>query len=253
MKKNLLFLSILALIVTSCAKHEFRTEQITYNKATVLPNSPNDSLIINIEIEYPTDMENPDVLPLIQKDLLNALLDDNEVQTTDGEKEVLNFAHRIEHGYLETLKDDQNDSLGIDSWEKDIVGRVMSIRNDMLSYSHEDYTFTGGAHGYNSRHFYNYDLKTGRFLTENDIFTAGYETILTGLLIQNFIEQSEEFESVEDIMQSDYSIEYIVPNNNFYFTEEELVYVFNAYEIAPYYRGETEISIPLAQVNDLLK
>jgi len=251
MNKQLLFCAILALLFASCAKHEFRTEQITYNNSVILPGSINDSLAISIEIEYPVELSNQDVLSKIQKDLLQALLGD-EVSSTNGEQEVADYAKRFEQAYLENYRNDQ-DSSGIDCWENVITGRVISISDNMLSYSHEQYVFTGGPHGSNSRHFYNYDLSTGNHLIEKDLFRPNYETILTGLLIDNFIAQSEEFESIEDVMQSDYSIEAIKPNHNFYFTEEELIYVFNPYEIAPYYLGETEISIPLAQVHDLLK
>ncbi len=252
MNRIITLFAILALMLVSCTKHEFRTEQITYNKTTVLSSSPSDSLIIDIEIEYPVDMVNTEVLPLIQKDLLSALLD-QEVKSTNGVQVITDFARQFEQGYLNAFASDSNDSIGYDCWEYDITGRVMNLKDNLLSYSDEQYVFSGGRHGNNQRHFYNYDLKTGKCLTETDIFNEGYETELTQLLIENLIDQYEELETVQDLIKSDFRLEDIRPNGNFYFTEDEMVYVFNPYEIAPYYVGETEIPIPLVQIQDMLR
>lgn len=251
MKSRILIFGILACLLASCTKHEFRTEQITYNKTTILPSSPSDSLVVNIEIEYPVDMEDTEVLQLIQQDLLRALLD-QEVDVAQGEEAVVFYAHKFEEGYLQTFASDKNDSVGVDCWENIITGRVMSVRNNILSYSDERYVFLGGPHGINSRHFYNYDITTGKYLTESDLFKHDYTGKLTDLLIENLIGQYEEFESRDDIVASDFRLEDIKPNGNFYFTEDEMIYVFNPYEIAPYYVGETEIAIPLVQIQDLL-
>ena len=252
MKTKIIFVSLLVLFITACDKHEFRTEQISYNNTTHLPNSPTDSLVVSIEIEYPTDMPEAEALPLIQQDLLRALLDD-EVDASDPEKAVIDYAHTFEQGYLMAFGSDVNDSVGYDCWENIITGRIMSMQNNLLSYSDERYVFLGGRRGINTRHFYNYDMTTGQYVVEKDIFKDGFETELQQLLIENLIAQYEEFESIEDINRSDFRLENIRPNGNFYFTEDEMIYVFNSNEIAPSYVGETEISIPLEQVRDMLK
>lgn len=252
MKTKIFLLSLLVVLFVACDKHDFRTEQITYYNSLHLPHSPSDSLVISIEIEYPVDMQDPEILHRIQTDLLSALLD-TEIETVDAQKAVTDYAHNFENGYLEAFKSDENDSIGYDCWENSIIGRVMGMRNDILSYSDERFVFLGGRpHGTNTRHFYNYDITTGQYLTEKDLFKPDYENQLRQLLIDNLIAEYEEFESVEDINRSDFRLEDIRPNGNFYFTDDEMVYVFNPYEIAPYYIGETEISIPLEQVRDFL-
>ena len=250
--KRFLIIILAAIALAACTKHEFRTEPITYSKTTILPHSATDSLVMNIEIEYPVDMENQEVLAAIQTDLLRTLLDD-EVDVKEGKNAVFDYAQKFEQGYLQAFSSDENDSIGVDCWENFITGRVVRLKDNVMSYCDERYVYLGGPHGINSRHFYHYDLSTGKYMTENDFFKEGYEPVLTQLLIDNLIAQYEEFDSVQDINDSDFRTEDIRPNGNFYFTDYEMVYVFNPYEIAPYYVGETEISIDLNELKDIMK
>ena len=59
--------------------------------------------------------------------------------------------------------------------------------------------------------------------------------------------------SLRRIAHYDYWTDSIKPNGNFYITDESINYVFNPYEIAPYYMGQTEVTIPFSRIKDLLK
>ena len=119
----------------------------------------------------------------------------------------------------------------------------MDVHKGILSYAVERYVFTGGAHGSNYRIFYNYNLADGQMLHEEDLFAPGYEEPLTELLLQNIVEQNEDFQLIEDLKHYGYNVDEIHPNDNFFLTDSSLVYVFNQYEIAPYALGETEIAV----------
>jgi hypothetical protein len=69
------------------------------------------------------------------------------------------------------------------------------------------------------------------------------------------VEQSNEDPNVETIISlddTDYWVDAIKPNSNFYITDESINYVFNPYEIAPYYMGITEVVIPFDRLKDML-
>ncbi|MBR3565256.1 MAG: DUF3298 domain-containing protein [Paludibacteraceae bacterium] len=251
MKKYLFIVLCFVAALTSCNKHEFRTEQIKYNKTYIAENG-SDSLVIAIDIEYPVDMENESALVAIQTDLLKILLD-NEVNPNDGEKAIREYAQKFEEGYKKEYRPELSNDLGLFCWENYINGKVISVQNNILTYCDERYVFLGGPHGNNQRHFYNYDMQSGKCLTETDFFVEGFEKDLTQLLVSNMIEEIDEFESIRDLNESPYDMDEIKPNHNFYFTDKELIYVFNPYEIGPYYLGETEVSIPLSQVGSLLR
>jgi hypothetical protein len=70
------------------------------------------------------------------------------------------------------------------------------------------------------------------------------------------VEQSFEDKSNEPILSlndTDFWVEAIKPNGNFYITDESINYVYNPYEIAPYYMGQTEVVLPFYRLIDILK
>jgi hypothetical protein len=44
----------------------------------------------------------------------------------------------------------------------------------------------------------------------------------------------------------------LTANENFYFTEKKIVFVYNPYEIGPYAAGAPSVEIPLSKLEDLL-
>ena len=134
-----------------------------------------------------------------------------------------------------------------------LAGRIMHCTDKILAYGIERYVYMGGAHGSTVRSFTNYCLKTGAILREKDLFSEGYEAPLRQLLLMNLVEQNEDMQLIEDLQNSDYQVDEIRPNGNFYITEEGITYVFNQYEIAPYAYGEIDIFISNDQLTTLLR
>ena len=49
-----------------------------------------------------------------------------------------------------------------------------------------------------------------------------------------------------------FTIEDIVPNNNFFLDEEGIHYAYNQYEIAPYAMGVISVTVPYTDLEDIL-
>jgi hypothetical protein len=133
-----------------------------------------------------------------------------------------------------------------------------SLLNDenIYSYGINRYVFMGGAHGLNTINYYNFNLKTGKLITENDLFLKNTVSKLTDLIKLRIIEQSNEdkgIKPIKNLEKTDFWIDAIKPNGNFYITDESLNYVFNPYEIGPYYLGITEVQIPYERMKNILK
>jgi len=117
----------------------------------------------------------------------------------------------------------------------------------------------GGAHGLETRNYYNFDLKTGKTITENDLFKPNYKAELSELIKKRIVEESKEVKEAKDtepilsLEDTDFWADSIKPNGNFYITDESINYVFNPYEIAPYYIGQTEVTIPFNRLKNILK
>ena len=114
----------------------------------------------------------------------------------------------------------------------------------------------GGAHGLNTRNYFNFNLKNGKRITEADLYKPGFENALSELIKVRMIEERKEnpeLEPIERLEDSDYWVEAIKPNGNFYITDQSINYVFNPYEIGPYYMGQTEVTLPFARLSQILK
>ena len=142
----------------------------------------------------------------------------------------------------------------------------------IFSYVTTDYSYLGGAHPnvvYNS---YNYDTKTGKRLTLRDV-TEDYDSLYAQVLdtLRAFQEEHDMFfedyedtvkgmfygfsaeEDLEDSSMTDADREEIsdtagtasdIDNIQWYLTDNELVMIFNRYDIAGYAFGPTAVKIP---------
>jgi hypothetical protein len=114
----------------------------------------------------------------------------------------------------------------------------------------------GGAHGLSTSNYLNFNIKNGKKITESDLFSDNYVTKLSELIKVRIVEQSFEDKSNEPILSlndTDFWVDAIKPNGNFYITDESINYVYNPYEIAPYYMGQTEVVLPFYRLIDILK
>ncbi|HRZ95941.1 MAG TPA: RsiV family protein [Paludibacter sp.] len=236
------------IVQNDCAQKYFLTSDTTKG-----------SIIINIETEIPSDFMNDTILKTIRKTIVSGLYgkDYDTIPTDSLAKRYV--AELIQEYKLnnEPLLEKMNKK-GRYSFDNEHNLEGFSLLSDKIifSYGISRYVFMGGAHGLNTRTFYNFDLKTGNKITENDIFVAGFEKPLIELIKTRIIEQSKEDPELQPIItleETDFWVDAIKHNGNFYITDESINYVFNPYEIAPYYMGQTEVVLSFERLKNLLK
>ena len=135
-------------------------------------------------------------------------------------------------------------------WEANITGKVMYQSADLISIKFNTYMFTGGAHGYRSMDFLNFDAKTGELLEAEDLFTPEF---------QNYVEQ--DFRKKQDISEEANinSTGMFFENDEFHLpenigiTKDSIVLHYNAYDIAPYAAGNFILTYPKAGIRKYLK
>lgn len=123
----------------------------------------------------------------------------------------------------------------------------------LLSYTVYFENYTGGAHGAHSYTNFTLDTKTGKRVTEADLFVEDYQDMLAQLLVReitrkNNVPAASELENI-----GYFSVDEIYPNNNFYIDGTGLTYTFNEYEIAAYTIGATEVHLTFEQLAPILK
>jgi hypothetical protein len=121
----------------------------------------------------------------------------------------------------------------------------------LLCFELQGFLFTGGAHGYGSVSFLNLDPTTGKTLSIEDICKNKKE-------FTQFVEKKFRAEMEIPRKETINSNGFWFEEDVFYlpktigFTEEEVIILYNPYEIASYAAGAIELRISLNEAQDYL-
>lgn len=248
-------------IMTAChnpsetATRNYQTEETLY-----LTEAGADSLHLFIRFDVPVHMKSASAQKDICRDILTQVFGE-AFAAMEPQHALEAYAAMLKTEYkqnnLPMVAERQGETPETETFpvlceEQYLDGQVIGTVRNLMSYGVERYVYTGGAHGISYRLFRNYDISNGKVIQEADLFTCGSEDAITEMLKDNIIAQSENISSTADLQAEGYSVEDIRPNNNFYLSEEGIVYVFNPYDIAPYSYGETEVMLTWEQLEPLL-
>lgn len=263
MKYNRIGLIICALVLiflSSCRQKTIRTiEKADVERYYLAADTSKGALSIELNVEIPVCFDNQNVLDSIRNTIVTNLFGSEYVKVSNDSL-VLKFTNDLKLEYKLTNEPILNemDEKSLYSFNNEHILDGFSLLNDenIYSYGINRYVFMGGAHGLNTINYMNFNVKTGKLITESDIFLKNTNKKLIELIKKRIVEQSREDEGLEPIKnleKTDYWIDAIKPNGNFYITDESLNYVFNPYEIGPYYLGITEVSLPFDRLKNILK
>lgn len=130
--------------------------------------------------------------------------------------------------------------------------RIMFHNDSILSYAVEYSDYEGGAHGSYNIIYTNINLNQLVTITEEDLFVKGYYRELTDKIVQSLMKKYDAEVPDSLLMRGFFTVEDIVPNNNFWLGEDAIHYSFNQYEIAPYSMGVIDVDIPYAELSDII-
>ena len=138
-------------------------------------------------------------------------------------------------------------------WTIEINSDIIYQDSSFISIATTIFTYTGGAHPNTNQVYRSFNLKNGKPILLEDMLTKGYEDELN--------ESAEiEFRMLKEIPPN-ISLEergYVFEegrfrlNNNFAIINKSLLFYFNAYEIASYAEGPTEIELKLTDYVNLI-
>jgi len=144
---------------------------------------------------------------------------------------------------------DYQSSKTVPAWEfyEYIDGFVTFLNEDYLCYQYNLHEYRGGTHPLEKTIYLVFDLKTGKKLTEDEIFTPDgkedFWQILTEILSDTQLYPENKT----------YKLNNIALNGNFSFEQDTLIYTFNQYEIAPYSSGKIDVKIPYEKIKEIIK
>lgn len=136
------------------------------------------------------------------------------------------------------------------AWEASVFGEVSFINDELVSIRFDSEIFTGGAHGYNSTSFLNFNPETGEEFSTEDLFKSSFEKFAEEeFRRENDIPSGESINSTGLFFEEE---EFKLPQT-IGFTTDNVILYYNAYEIASYAEGAFKLEFPQKDVEEYLK
>ncbi len=246
-------LSFLLLIACAEDKKEEKSEITTlkFNTKTISRSlddcSPENGDCTFISLTFPVASQAGYQAEKINREIQRFLVNTIDYQEEENIEKPEELAENFISNYKETAEEFPEYEL---PWEATVTGKIMYQDSDIISIEFKTDMFTGGAHGYRSTNYLNFDRKTGKKLQPNDLFNDDFK---------NFVEK--DFRKKYDI-PADSNI-----NSTGMFFEDEKFHLpenigispdrvllhYNAYEIAPYAAGNFILQYSKKEVQQYLK
>ncbi|MCM5662447.1 DUF3298 and DUF4163 domain-containing protein [Galbibacter mesophilus] len=137
-------------------------------------------------------------------------------------------------------------------WEATIRGEVSFQNEHFASIKVDSYIFTGGAHGYGSVNYLNFDISNGTHLNAEELLTDK-KAFLS--FAEKTFREKEDIAADANINSTGFMFEsdrFHLPNS-IGFDEKGIILVYNPYEIAAYADGLTKIEIPFEEAKAFIK
>ena len=253
----MLSLAVAVLSLTSAAKVEnFNVNQVFKTAQSVFHIlDKNDSIdtytTASVALQWPLQFGDNDITAL-QDSLL--LLTFGETGNPD---DVINEYISHPQGYGDKVLDLIEDLPADLNPETMVLSNTVSVSSEgfcenYIVYKVDNYEYSGGAHPNLYSHFLNYDIKSNRVLTFNDIFVENSEEALHNLITLHLL-GNYFAESLDELAEkSGIFTDQIFVSRNVYLTGDNIVFHYNPYDIAPWSEGIISVKIPVYQLSRLL-
>ena len=137
-------------------------------------------------------------------------------------------------------------------WTSESHAKVHLITPSYLGLVVNVYTYSGGAHGNYATVFMHYDITAQQPITFNDIVTRSYRNELAAVAERYF--RTQENLTVDQSLEDNYFFDdgrFSLPDN-FALEPDSMLFLYNIYEIKPYVDGQTELRVPISEIERLL-
>lgn len=201
---------------------------------------------VKIHIQYP-EIENTPVLDM--REQLNRKIQSIILSSSPDEK-TPDSIEQMAYLFIQNYKKETIDNPA--NWHLKKVVEVLISTPQVISFAINESGYTGGAHGFYTQSFLNIDLDIMQDIKLSDVLLPSYEAELnvTG---EKIFRQVRELSPDTDLEKAGYWFEDgFALHDNFAVTSTGLLFYFNAYDIAPYAMGATEVLIPYSEIQNLI-
>lgn len=273
MKKNILSTALLALLtaglISSCNNMGGREKkgEILYDSIVVKQQIPllheHDTTLpfadVSVSFTYPVKFRDEVSLARLQKIFKGTFFGSMEFDDLTPEVAMDEYIGRYSERYKSLSNMYYEDKARLEGtvpawywYYMKTQNKVVFQDDSLLCHAVEYSDYEGGAHGSYRITYTNIDLNRLVTLTEEDLFIPDYYRPLTEKIVQALMRSYGVSEPDSLLTKGFFTIEDIVPNNNFWINREGIHYTYNQYEIAPYAMGTIDVAIPYTELEDIL-
>ena len=230
LRESMLALLLIGILATGCDTGTKKASEnsITFDSISVektyhlLDNPDNPNCNLEIKFVYPRKYSDKEVLKNLQRQFVSSYFGENYEQLSPEEA-----VRKYTDDYLAAYKDLEEDyKAEVAKSDETPVGSWFSYyemssddiafnQDDIISYTVSFENYTGGAHGAHSYNNHVVNLKTGKPITEEEIFVDNYQDNLARILVDQIAKQNNVSDAKELENIGFFSVDEIFPNGNF--------------------------------------
>lgn len=254
--KRILLSLVMALLLIACADEKKNTEpesekELSFSLKTIEKRlddcDPAKGKCTFISMIFPFAENGTPEAKNINKEIEHFLINTIDYQDEGGVEKPEELALNFIQNYKETAQEFPEYEL---PWEATINGKVAYRNLEIISLKFNTDIFTGGAHGYRSTRYLNFNAENGKILHTEDIFSSEFiDYVEKDFRKKQDIPLNENINSTGLFFEND---EFHLPQN-IGITKEKVILHYNAYEIAPYTEGNFIMTFPKSEIRQFLK
>ncbi len=229
--------------ISSCNTKEsftFEKQNLTVDALLDCTNIDCASLDINLL----KIIEDNEVSRDINKEIESVVCAILNIGESESEESLQNAVRQFNSSYQEMSEKFPEETI---PYEANIDSELSFQCATIISILIDSYIFTGGAHGYGGVSFINVDAKTGKRLSNKELFKKHSEFeryAEKAFRKEKNIPENESINSTGFFFEND---KFVLPEN-IGFTESEMILYYNPYEISSYAEGAIELKFPKEEV-----
>lgn len=228
----------------------FSTEKYSNSSLYKLNNGEYCQNIINIQADLPKIQ--PDTLHL--DSIYYSIIFNIDTKFSSSEELLTQYSNNLKADYGKESPATKSNSSKI-SYHHNTNINITPVynKNNLLSILKRVIIINNTDTASVNNSYYNIDLATGRQLTVSEIIADENMKIIHQLLVDNLLKQLEISNEYELADFGYFDTTNIIATDNFYYTDEGIVWSYPTYEIACYAVGETDILVTYNQLESILK
>lgn len=221
-------------------------------------DSTQPSCNLKLTLIYPKSYSDRAILDSLKYAFVSSFFDNSYALLTPKDA-VDSYSKTYIENYKEDLKsysensDTHDDDVQYLSYYETISDRITFNQQGIVAFQVALSDYKGGTSSYDVLKNYVFNLKTGKLVSEEDIFKPGYERLLLPIF-KNYLMKLNKTNSINDLEELGYlGLDEMIPNNNFLVDDKGITYIFNKGEYSAYKLDAITIFIPYNEIEMVLK